>query len=477
MTTEDKTKMKSEEQDNTDSKEVKEESPAVEKLAVEAIVDQNPTGTELQAAEDQGDEVKGEEVNPLMTTFTVVVPKEKILQDLNEAMVKYAAEIKLPGFRQGKIPVDVMRTRFKDAITDEVVNKIVEKAIFEKIDNEKMKIISRPEVMKLNYEEGQDLQAEIRVEVFPPIPLPDFETIEVEIPATELKFEPYDEEKQLNAVLEGNRRQTPVVSREIKDGDYVTYDFQSKILDTKKMTPRKHAHFHVLENEPCEIIDFYKDMLGKKIDDTFTITRTYPEDYEKKIWAGKEIEHHIKISSLFEMVKPEFNKDFLKTIGFEDEEIFKAKLKEEYEHYNTKHVEEIKLKFIIDKVSDVIQFPVPMEMVTEESKRLLSQIPPQGLDMKDQESLKVHAYAYHMMAERNIRFTFIMDAIKEEHKFEATSEELEKEYKGIAEANNVPVKEVRKYYLQKENAQKLREALLKNKVMDFLKEKVKIKEV
>lgn len=296
MTTEDKTKMNGEDQDNQDSKAVTEETTAAETLEATSSAENTPVSTEAVKPDE-----KEEEAGPLMTTFYVEVARETIEQDFNEALVKYAAEIKLPGFRQGKIPLEVMRARFKDAITDEVVNKIVEKAIFEKIEKDKMKIISRPEVMKLDYEEGHDLKAEVRVEIFPPIVLPDFDTVEVEIPSAQLNFEPYDEQKQIEAILEGNRRQSPVVSREIQEGDYVMYDLQSKIMDSKKMTPRKNGHFHVVENEPSEVLDFYKDVLGKKIDETFTLTRTYPADYQKKAWAGKEIEHHIKISSIFEM--------------------------------------------------------------------------------------------------------------------------------------------------------------------------------
>jgi trigger factor len=457
---------------STEKKEIITAKTAKKSSAAKKEPEETDTGQEKMKTGKE----EGENGDPLSVTFTVEVPVEKIEHAFNEAVVKYASEIKLPGFRRGKVPLDVIRTRFQDAINEEVEGKVVETAVREKIDKDKMKIISRPEVLNIDHQDGKDLKAEVRVEVYPDIPLPDFSTIEVEIPAADLKMDPYDEQKQIDAVLEGNRRQVPVVGRPIKDSDYVNFKFQSKILATKRMTPRKDGQFLVDAKAPSELMDFYKEIVGKKLDDEFTFTRTYPADYKKKPWAGKEAEHYVKIEGIFEMVKPEFNQDFLKTIGFEDEESFKKKLKEEYDQYSSKNADDRKLNAIVEKVSEAIVFPVPRSMVAQEVSRSIQQ-QQQYIAAMEKEKMQEHIERLKTEAEKSLRFSFIVEAIKEEHKLEVGSEDLEKEYKTIAEQNNVPVKEVRKFYMQKENAQNLKEVLMKNKVMDFLKENVKIKEV
>jgi trigger factor len=507
MTTEENTKMNTEEKDNKEEKEVKAEAatevietepPAETEKKKKTSTKKAAAGTKKKSTAAKKDKevkeaVKGEEStevvkeekkddapdNPLSITFSVEVKKEEIAKDFDEALIKYANEIKLPGFRKGKIPVEVIRSRFKDAITGEVVDKIVETAVFQKIEKDKMKIITRPEILKVDYEDGKDLTADVQVEVFPTVVLPDFSSLEFEVPKDELKIDPFDEAKQIDAILEGNRRQVPVVSREIQDQDYAMYKLQSKILKTKKMTPKKSDHFMVDKNTPSEILDLYKEFVGKKIDDSFSFIRTYPEDYKKKVWAGKEIEHYITIESIFEMVKPDLDENFLKGVGFEKVEDFKKKLKEEYDNFNEKNSEDKRMKFLLDKVSDTIQFPIPKAMVGQELSRMIQQMqeqPPQ-IDVNDKDQLKAHMDNMQVDAERNIRFSFIMEAIKEEHKLEVTSDDMEKEYKVLAEQNSVPVKDVRKFYMQKENGQNLREALIRNKVTDFLKEQVTIKEV
>jgi len=411
----------------------------------------------------------------LIVRFSIHVPKEDVERDVDLAAAKYAKEIKLPGFRMGKVPVDVVKSRFKEGISDEVLNKIIEKAIFEKIEKEKIKIASQPHVEKIDYEEGKDLNADVMVEIFPTIQLPELDQVEVEIPAAELKFEEFDEQKQIDAILEGHKRQTPVAGREIRENDEIVYKYQSKILDTKRLTPQTQQYFRVNEKEENEIMDFYKEILGKNAGDSFTLNRTYPPDYKKKAWADKQIEHYIAIERINEMVKPEFDETFLKTMGFDSAENFKERLKAEYDLYKKKHTEDVTIKHITEFLVKTLSFPIPDGIVENEVRRVISHYP--NMNFQNDEQSRMFHNSLREESEKSVRWIFISDAIKENFKLEVVSEELEKEYKTVSERNGVPIKEVRKFYMQKENAQHLRETLVNNKITNLLLEKIKIKEV
>ncbi len=427
-----------------------------------------PTGEEKKEEKEEKD---------LLMKFTITVPHPKVEEEFNEALLKYANEIKLPGFRQGKVPIEVIKNRYKEVIQDEVVGKVVEKAVFEKIETDKIKIISQPAVKNIDYKEGKDITADIEVEVFPTVELPYLETIEVKIPAAELKIEDYDEKKQIDLVLDVHKRQAPV-KRAIKEDDYLMLKTQAKILQTKRMTPRKSTYYRVNEKEPFEILDLAKEIMGKTAGDNLTFRRSYPEDYHKKPWAGKEIEHHITVESVFEWVKPELNQDFLKSIGVDDEESFKKKLKEEYDRAKSHQVEDKKLKHIIDTLCETIVFPLPRGMVEHEAARMAEQRQQRyPMNFKDEKQIKEYLESLKPEAEKSVRFTFIVEAVKEKFNLEVSSDDLEKQYKSIAEQNNLPVKEVRKFYMNKENAENLKDSLLREKVMDLIKGKVTIKEV
>jgi FKBP-type peptidyl-prolyl cis-trans isomerase (trigger factor) len=117
-------------------------------------------------------------------------------------------------------------------------------------------------------------------------------------------------------------------------------------------------------------------------------------------------------------------------------------------------------------------------MVEHEAARMAEQRQQRyPVDFKDEKQIKEHMDSLKPEAEKSVRFTFIVEAVKEKFKLEVSSDDLEKQYKSIAEKNNLPIKEVRKFYANKENAENLKDTLLREKVMDLIKGKVTVKEV
>ena len=412
----------------------------------------------------------------LFKKFSIEVSKDEIEKNLEELASKYSSDMKLPGFRKGKIPVDVIKKRYKKLLNDEVLNRVVEQFVFKKIEEEKINIVSNPVVQKIDYKEGEDLKADIVVELFPEIELPDFEKIEISIPSKELKLAEYDENKHIDLLLEAHKRRAPIKNRNIQENDSLILNIQSRSFDTKRMTPQKEFSFMVKEEEEFDISDLHKDLIGKKKGDRITINRKYPKDFKKKPWAGKNMEHIIEIKNAFELVKPAFDEEFLKTLGFKEKEDFKKKLKEEYEQQQKNFREDKIIKAIVDKIIDVSDFPVPKTLVEREMLRLN----PQNMDMSkmsDEKQRKDYLDTIRKDTEKSVKFSLIFETIKNQFKFSVENDELEKEYKKIADINKISLAEVRKYYSTPEQKQGLKESLLRIKVMDFLKEKIKIKEV
>ncbi|MCX6578857.1 MAG: trigger factor [Candidatus Aminicenantes bacterium] len=416
--------------------------------------------------------------NQLIVEFTIEIKKEEIEKKFNETLDKYAAEIKLPGFRAGKAPMEVVRNRLKDAVSEEVVNQMLSEAVMEKINKEKMRVISKPIVKKLEHEEGKDLRAEMAMEVLPEIELPDLETLEIEIPVKDLEHEPFDEQKTIDRLLESHMRQVPVTDRGIKGNDMVMLKYQSKILATKRMDRIKSNYYLAMKKDAFEILDLYDEIVGKNIHDRLTVKRTYPADYQKKIWAGKEVEHYIEIEKIFEMVKPNLDEKFLKARGVNDEAELKQRLKEEHEEHSKMHREEKKTGFIIDKLSEAINFPLPHALVEEEMTRMIQQNPYQfTFNHHDENERKKVVETLKASAEKSVRSSLIIETVKEKYNLKVTSEDLENQYKSIAATNHLEFKEVRNYYMKPENKDYLEESLISSKVVDLLKEKIKIKEV
>jgi len=240
--------------------------------------------------------------------------------------------------------------------------------------------------------------------------------------------------------------------------------------------PKKDSFFEMEEKPHPEIGDIYRDLLGKQVGSSIKIERKYPDEHEKKNWAGKTIRHFIEINNIFEYVTPELDPEFLKSIGFQDESSFKSKLAEEYEAQAERHKDQVIVNEIREKLLDMCQFDVPDSIVNEEVRRSQSQYSQLLMTLpKDKRDEYMSTAREH--AEKSIRFSFIIEEIKKTHNIRIENDAMEKEYKAIAEANNIDIKDVRKYYSDSEHKESLKDTIGRNRALELLKNKIKIKEV
>lgn len=413
---------------------------------------------------------------PLSKEFNIVIPRKEIEARFDQAAEKYSSEMKLDGFRKGKIPVEVVKSKYHEVIIDEVVNKLIEEYTFKTIKEDKIRIISTPVIKEFNFEDGKDLNASVSVDLFPEVIIPDLAKIQVSIKKDLLKIEEFNESKQIDMILENNKRKQIVKGKKIKDGDFVEFKIQSQFADTKRMMPKKDSFFEVKEEPHTDIGELYKDIIGKSEGEKLEIERKYNKDSNKKNWADKTIRHFIEINNIFEYVKPELNGEFLKSVGFSDEKSFKEKLKEEYSSQISRQRDQVITTEIRDKMIELCDFKVPDSIIDQDVQRSQEQYA-QVLMTLPEDKREEYLKTVRENAEKSIRFSFILEEIKKKHDIKVESDDLEKEFKSIAESNSIDIKEVRKYYMNKEQKETLRDSIGRNQAIDLLKEKIKIKEV
>ncbi len=430
-------------------------------------VDENKENGQEAELKDAGDE--------LVKILDIEVKESEIDKQIEEVARQYSSEVKLPGFRKGKVPVEIVKKRFKQAVADEALNKVVEHAVIERVKKENLDIVGSPTIKELDYNEGSDLKAKVAVEVFPEVTLPQWETLEIEVQKSELAPE-YDEAKQIDGVLNSNKRRVLVSDREIKEEDIVGIKIQSQFMDNRRMTPRRENEVNMADAERHEISGIFEQLKGKKIGDKIEFSVSYPEDYRKKPWAGKELTHFIEIMNIYEMIKPELNEEFFKSFGIQDEETFKKKLREEFNRYTEQIKEDRLMSLLTAKVIESVDFPLPQSLVMQELEREFSE----GLryiNIDDPEQKKQYVRLMQDSARRSVKSMLVFDAIRKEFKIEVSNDDMEKEFKEIAEKNNVAVAQVRKVYANPDHKNKLKDNLLSRKMVEFLREKISIKEV
>ena len=427
------------------------------------------TGDVQPAAQDKDE-------NVLIRRFTISMSKEELDREIDALAVQYSQKVKMPGFRQGKVPVDVVKKVYKQALKEEIIQQAVSKLAFARIEKDKIAVASEPYVEKMNHEEGEDFQADIAVETLPDILLPDLATLQVNIPAADLKGEAFDETKQIDQILEANKKSQPVKDRAIAENDLVLLLVQSTDTSGKRKWPRQETYFMMNKEKEAEIFGLHDELLGKKSEEKFTIQRSYAADAPKKAWAGKNIEHQVEIKAIFELKKPELDENFLKSLGMKNAEDFKRKLKEEYEHRQEHQKDEKIMDGIYEKLLEACQFPVPRSLQEQEVARRLSQNR-QPLHFKDEGEKAKFKEMVFAQAEKAVRLSLILEQVHQQNQLEVTGQDMEKEYAHLAQHHSLPEKEIRKYYSEEKKAAELKDHLLNVKINAFIREKIKINEV
>ena len=428
------------------------------------------TKKEVKTKDAENKKVKEDKnKDALKKTFTITVPNSEIEKSVDEIAEKYSSDMKMSGFRKGKVPAELLKTRYKGALNEEALNKIVEEYVFKKIEADKMRIVSQPVIDNIDHKEGKDLTAEVTVEIFPEFDLPELEKVEVEVSVKDLKIDAYDEKKQIELILNSRKRAVSVKDKAIKNEDIVGFNLQTKILKTKRMTPRVEESVEILKEKEFYIKDINKELLGKKEGDEFSFEREYPKDYSKKKWAGEKVEHFIKITRVQEYFTPTLDKKTLEELGFKTEAALKKKLKEEFETHSKNQLDEIKNNKRIEKLLSIVDFPIPESLVLKEIERI-EKDPQAGSLIYDKELLR-------KKAEESVKFSLIHFEIQKKYEVDANADDVEAEYKKMSDQFGMPVKEIRKYYSAKEQKESLKDRIKGEKISKIIKEKIKIKEI
>lgn len=446
---------------------------STESRPVDSGNDKKPVSTK---PEQKDTDAESGENSGLWIDLEIEASSEDVSSRIDAQAEQYAAKARIPGFRQGKVPADVVKKRYRKLIIDEALTEVIESFVSDRIRKDNLQVVSRPELKDVKYEDGGDLKASVRVEVMPEVTLPDLDTFTVAIPADELKVKPFVQDEQIDHFLEHNRRRVAVKDRAIAEGDTVVLKHQVKNLENRRMSPRKPLHIHVGEEGSGGIPDIDKELIGHKTGDELVFRRKYPEDHARKAWAGKDVEHHAVVEAVHTQVKPELTDEFLKSIGFESKEKFLERMKQEYESQSEKARQDRIMSAIAEQLADAADFPVPDTLIRQEIMQAVKQNP--GLMYTPDEAGKEKRIAeLEAMAARNIRFSLLVEAVKTEFEVKADAEELEKKLKEMSESAGVPLKEVRKYYAPAERRNQLMDSLERDKALEILREKVKIKEV
>ncbi len=271
-------------------------------------------------------QVSLETTDGLERKMTVEVPAEKVSSAIEEKLKNLSKQVKLSGFRPGKVPMNVVRQRFGKKVSQEVIADTMQMSYQEAIIQEKLRPASQPSIEPLNLEANEDLKYIATFEVYPEITLTDIDTLEVEVADVEIV------ESDVDDIVQKLLQQKMIwteVDRKANTEDQVTINFVGKI-DGEEFQGGSQENFTTILGSSNLLPEFEKQLEGVKKEDKKSFEVTFPKDYMQKDLAEKVATFEIEVLKVVEGELPELNEELIKEFGIEDgkEESFRKQIKD-----------------------------------------------------------------------------------------------------------------------------------------------------
>ncbi|MCX7975065.1 MAG: trigger factor [Candidatus Aminicenantes bacterium] len=409
---------------------------------------------------------KVNEIGPNSKEISFEIPVAVVQAEYEKILDFYMKRAKIPGFRIGKAPRDIIRRTFALEIKERLIENLVPRAVEESLKNHSFNPAAEPIIRDINWEEGHPLTFKAQIDLWPDFRLPDYRAIKITPPKNEINEE--EIERVLKELQQRSTEYIPVIDRGLAPGDLALLEIKAKDLKTKKYWPTKKIQIEAGQKESDPLLE--ENIFGLIPGETRTFVVHYPLDYSDSALAGKHIEYTVRMIALREKKVPEINDDFARSLGnFDNLEQLKTKIKEDLEEKKKEESRKEVLENILDKLAAEASILLPEAAIQAESRSLLNRWLAHQKDYKwtEAEIVALEQEA-RRQAEKKLRDRLILEKIAQKEGFTVEAEEVEEEIKSLAKANRLSFFELKERLEREGRLEILRHNLLLRKVVDFL---------
>lgn len=403
----------------------------------------------------------------------VEVPVERVDEELHKAYLKYRQTLQIPGFRKGRIPLNMFRSRFGKSIKAEVLNELLPKLYEEAKEAEGIEVIAFEEIDDVDYEEGDHFRFTARVDVRPEIRIERYEHLKVEKPIYPVAEE--DVERRLESLREQYAIEH-TVDRPAQRGDFLIVDIQRLDRSGVPLVGQKSENQSLRiggEGSPSD--EFEEQLVGIRAGEERHIRFTYREDWSDQRIAGREEALAISVKEIKEREVPELDDEFARDTGAyktvdELKNAIQESVSQEAEFLSRKALE----ANIIEQVARENPFDPP-EVVVENALNARLEREKSNSEKPIDEAL--FRENNRPDAIRQVRDYLILDEIARREDIEVTSEEVDTRIAQQAQMMGRPFRNVKEEMVKEERIDEVRQALLHEKALSLLIEKAQVVEM
>jgi trigger factor len=407
-------------------------------------------------------------------SLEITVPAAEMMHEQEHVLADLAQKVKLPGFRPGKVPVSIVKSRFAGALRQEVVDHVLPKAFDREAKKDQLKVVGQPNVVELKWEEGQDLWFKIEFEVEPEFELGNYTELTVKYDEATVTDE--DVDKRIEELREQKADYINLDPRPVVEGDYAVVNLKS-LEGTEQPVEREDLMLKVGDADALK--EFNENLVGMSPGDSKEFEVTYPDNYAEENLAGKKVKFHLTLTAVRKKELPELNDEFASDLGDfktmdELKDAVRGAIRREREN---KAKNDAKVQ-ILDKLVEMHQFAVPEVFVERQGRMNLEQqlmtLAQQGIDPRqlnlDWNQIKESGKE---KAARDVRASLILSHIADRESIDTMRDELDKEVQRIARQRREAAAKVRQDLEKDGSLGRIAGQIRTEKVLNFLFDKAR----
>ncbi|MBL8954029.1 MAG: trigger factor [Myxococcaceae bacterium] len=418
--------------------------------------------------------VQVQELSPIEKSLSIEVEPAVIAKELEQAYQQLGRQVKIAGFRPGKVPRRILEQRFKSEVEDDVTRRVVSKSYLEAVRQHNIEAVADPHVTNPKLDPASPFAFTARVEVKPVVTAKDFKGLALKKLDSEVTEKTIDERVEM--IRQNLTELETVKDRDVaKANDIAVVDFTATI-DGKGFPGDKGTGVH-LELSPGELVNGHLPALeGVKVGDTKEVDYAFPSDYRVEEVKGAVAKFLISVKELKQKVVPPVDDALAEKSGAGVHTLkeLRERIKKDLDRAQKRQNENTEREELVKGLVEKNTFDVPramieraMDMMFEGAINMMARsgMDPNQLNL-DWAKLREE---FRGKAETEVKAQLLFEAISKQEKIEVSDEDVEKKLEALAEESNSPLSQVRKAYKDGESKNALKSRIREEKTIAFLK--------
>ncbi|PKD41595.1 trigger factor [Methylomonas sp. Kb3] len=419
-------------------------------------------------------QVSVEKTSELSRKMTVSIPDAVVQEKMETRFKKLAREVKVDGFRPGKVPASMVKKLYADRVRNEVTGDLIQSTYFEALQQQDLNPAGHPHIQPTEKAEGFEYIAEF--EVYPEIVLDGVSALKVDRPSATV------EEADVDNMIEKLRQQKKTwntVERASQDADRVTIHF-SGVADGENFTDGKVENYQVEIGGKQMIPGFEDELKGLVAGASKTFSVTFPEQYNSEKLAGKVAEFEIELVKVEEPVLPVVDAEFIKAYGVEDGDAasFRSDVRANMERELNQGLKNKLKNAVMDALYENIVIAMPNALVDQEIQALMKPYAERAKNMRLKlEDLNLPRDAFEAQAKRRVALGLILGEIIQKNDIKVDADKVRAVIDDMAKSYERPEDVVNWYYADKARLNDVQQMVLEDQAVAWIVSQAKITDV